>query len=209
MDEEFRESDEETPSNAKYEIRVQIDGYVFDISQIYSMNTSNQLCDIKFEIGKTACGEIYLEIVKPKVEFRKMAEIIPSVRRNDESVVGEWSQRGVYYIDTRKEELNGDDDILVITGYDGMLKTSKDFGNLGLSYPAKTKDVVVRIASLAGISVEASTLNLLDDGQTISEPEYLTGRQILEGIAAMYGGSFMMNFAGNLQLVDMSELLTM
>ena len=88
-----------------------------------------------------------------------------------------------------------------------MLKTSKDYGNLSLTYPATTKSVVQKIASLSGISVSEETLEILSDGQTIPEPEYLTGREILEGIAAMYGGSFMMNSDGYLTLVDMAEVL--
>ena len=193
--------------NISYEVKVEIDGRTFDKTKIFSIVTDNQLCDLKFEIGKTACGTITLEILKPSYKFAKMARIIPWYRRNDEAGVGAWKKKGVYYIDTRKNEINGDNETLVITGFDGMLKTSKDYGNLNLTYPATTKSVVQKIASLSGISVASETLTLLGDGQTIPEPEYLTGREILEGIAAMYGGSFMMSSDGYLTLVDMAEVL--
>lgn len=193
--------------NVSYEAKVVIDGRTFDKSKIFSISTDKQLCDLKFEIGKTACGTILLEILKPSYKFSRMAKIVPWVRRNDEAGVGPWKKKGVYYIDTRRQEINGEEDTLVITGYDGMLKTSKDYGNLGLTYPATTKAVVQKIASLSGISVATETLTRLDDGQTIPEPEFMTGREILEGIAVMYGDSFMMNDEGKLTLVDMAEVL--
>ena len=98
--------------------------------------------------------------------------------------------------------------MLHITGFDGMLKTSRDYGNLGLTYPAKTLNVVKKIAELSGLEVEAQTQNILNDGQTIPEPEYYTGREILGFVAVMYGGSFMMDRFGKLKLVNMANLLT-
>lgn len=200
-------TDELTAYDGEYDFRLEIGGRYFYMSEIRSVRTSNQLCDVKFEIGKTACGQIDIEMEKPSVEFARMARIIPYTRRIDCQPPGAWKQRGVYYIDTREIEADGGDGLLHLTGYDGMLKTSKDYGNLGLTYPATTLDAVRRIASLSGLTLAAETAEMLNDGQTIPEPEYYTGREILGFIAVMYGGSFMMDQFGKLKLVNMADML--
>lgn len=194
--------------DGEYEVRLKIGGNTFGMPVIRSISTANQLCDLKFEIGKTACGQIDAVIEKPSINFGRMAQIIPYTKRIDCDPEGEWQQRGVYYIDTRVTEIDGGYDLLHITGFDGMLRTSKDYGNLGLTYPAKTLNVVKKIAELSGLEVEAQTQNILNDGQTIPEPEYYTGREILGFVAVMYGGSFMMDRFGRLKLVNMANLLT-
>lgn len=194
--------------DGEYDFRLQIDGRYFDMSQIRSTRVSNQLCDVKFEIGQTACGQIDIEMEKPSSDFSRMAKIIPYTRRIDSQTVGDWKRRGIYYIDTREEEVDsGGNSLLHLTGYDGMLKTSKDYGNLGLTYPATTLAAVRKLASLSGLELDTETANLLNDGQTIPEPKYYTGREILGFIAAMYGGSFMMTSEGKLKLVNMADML--
>lgn len=194
--------------DGEYDIQLQIDGLYFGMSVLRSVSTVNQLCDIGFEIGQTACGQIDIEMEKPADAFSRMARIVPYTRRIDCEPEGEWTQQGVYYIDTRETEIDGENDILHLTGYDGMLKTSKDYGDLGLSYPARTLDVVLRIAELSGLEVEEHTKTVLDDGQTIPKPEYYTGREILGFVAIMYAGSFMMDRLGKLKLVNMAALLS-
>lgn len=201
-------ADELAVYDGEYDFRLQIGGRYFGTSEIRSVRTSNQLCDVKFEIGKTACGQIDIEMEKPDVDFARMAKIIPYTRRIDCQPLGAWKQRGVYYIDTRAEELDGGNGILHLTGYDGMLKTSKDYGDLGLTYPATTLAVARRIAALSGISLDTQTVEMLSDGQTIPKPEYYTGREILGFVAVMYGGSWMMDYYGKLKLVNMADMLT-
>jgi len=201
-------AEELTAYDGEYDIRLQIGDQYFGMSVLRSVSTVNQLCDVKFEIGQTACGQIDIEMEKPTATFARMARIVPYTKRIDCEPEGEWKQRGVYFIDTRETEIDGGDDLLHLTGYDGMLKTSKDYGDLGLTYPAKTLTVVNRIAELSGLEVEEETQKLLDDGQTIPKPEYYTGREILGFVAAMHAGSFMMDRFGKLKLINMADMLS-
>lgn len=194
-------------SDSTYDVKLNIDGHDFSLDQIRELQTENQLCDTKFCIGATACAQIDVEMEKPDIQFSRMAKMILYIRRKYEDTFGEWQQKGIFYIDTRKDEADIVNRIHHISGYDGMLKTSKDYGDLGLTYPATTLDVVNKIAELSELEVNEDTKDVLNDGQTISKPEYLTGREILGYIAVMYGGSFMMDDYGKLKFVDMSETL--
>lgn len=183
-----------------YETRVTIDGQVFQGSNLKSINTENVLCGDTFEIGQTACAKIELEITKPTTQFIRMAEIVPAVRKKGES---KWMDKGHYFISTRPVSGN----TMKITGYDGMRKTAREVDFSGLTFPATTKTVVQRIAQDAGIDIAPETLKLLDDGTTIPDPDGYTGREILGFIAAIHGGSFTMNSAGELDFVNLAGIL--
>lgn len=184
----------------KYETRVTIDGQVFQGSDLKSIHTENVLCGDTFEIGQTACAQIELEITKPTTPFVRMAEIVPEIRKENET---QWREKGHFFISTRP--VSGD--TMKITGYDGMRKTAREVDFSGISFPASTKTIAQRIAQDAGISIAAGTLDALDDGTTIPNPDGYTGREILGYIAAMHGGSFRMTDDGKLQFVDLVSIL--
>lgn len=191
---------------SKYDIRLTIDGHVFREDVILSIQTDNSLCRDNFEIGYTACATIDFEMLAPDVTFSRMATIILEVRQAEKSSAP-WKKKGVFYIDTRKFYGNYGDEKLTITGFDGMLKTAREVDYTGISFPAATTAVVQRIAQVAGLTVAPGTLDALDDGTTIPEPDGYTGREILGFIAALHGGSFRMTSEGTLQFVDLAAIL--
>lgn len=188
-----------------YKSRVHIDGILFEDTSLWSARIINKFFNNTMQIGCTACAEIELKITEPSITFSRMAEIIPEVCL--EGSDGPWEQLGVYYIDTRNVIKGRYRNLMQITGYDGMLKTSKEIDFSSLTFPAKTSDVVVFIANYAGINVEQSTIDYLDNGTTIPKPEYYTGREVLGFIGVMHGGSFMMSNKGYLKFVSMSDVL--
>lgn len=183
-----------------YETRVTIDGQVFQGSSLNSIHTENVLCGDTFEIGQTACAQIELEITKPTTPFVRMAEIVPAVRKKSET---QWMDKGHFFISTRPVSGN----TMKITGYDGMRKTAREVDFTGINFPAATKIVVQRIAQESGIDIAPGTLDELDDGTTMPDPDGYTGREILGFIAAMHSGSFRMTDDGKLQFVDLVSIL--
>lgn len=184
-----------------YEIKIVIDGQIFQGSSLLSANTENILCDDTFEIGQTACAKIELEIIAPTVPFQRMAEIIPYIREEGGSV---WKEKGHYFISTRPVSGN----IMKITGYDGMRKTGREISFTGVTFPATSRQVVAKIAAQSGLTLAPGTLDSLSADANIPNPDGYTGREILGFVGAMNGGSFQMNDAGQLQFVNLVSILT-
>lgn len=190
-----------------YKIKLTIENVVFREDQIYNLKTRNRFFEGMLKIGCTACGELDLEILEPNVVFGKMAPIRIEVCADGSNT---WVPKGIYYIDTRKVLLRESGNKLQITGFDGMLKTSKEIDFTSL-YPTPTSlarqiDVVNLIAQQAGIEVDSTSLQLLDTTILVPKPEYYTGREVLNGIAAMSGGNFMMTGTGKLKFVPVDSL---
>lgn len=190
----------------EYDIRLIIDGQIYEGNRIVSYRTENSLCRDNFEIGVAACASMELKIRAPTVEFARMASIIREVRPRD-NPSAQWQKRGQYFINTRKTVPGVGFDVMEIKAFDGMRKTGREIDFTEITFPADSKAVVQHIAQQRGLEIAPGTLDALTDGVTVPDPDGYTGREILGYIAAMHGGSFRMDDEGRLQFVDLAALL--
>lgn len=177
-------------------------------TNLFSVKTSNSLfTDNTINIGNAIAGEITVEMLKPKGEIPRMAQLALYVRATNGTEYSEWIQKGVYYIDTRSSSKNDDKvEVLTLHGYDAMLFADAYYSTSTLNWNAKDVDVVKEIAKAIGVEVDSRTFSLMKNNYEVSYPAQYTYREVLGYIAAMYAGSFIINEVGQLRLVSLYEL---
>ena len=153
-------------------------------------------------VGNCIAGQITVDMVRPKGDIPRRARLSPYVRLTNGVEHSEWVQKGVFFIDRR--EYSGDEnERITISGYDHIILTEADFPSSTDEWPRMDIDVVRDIASAIGTSVDTRTTQIMDKGYKINYPAEYSMREVLENIAAMYAGSFVMSDAGELLLVTM------
>ena len=156
-------------------------------------------------VGCCISGEIDLELLEPEFSIPRQASIINQVRLTDGTRHSEWLPKGKFYIDTRQVRRSPTGkNILVIHGFDDMLRTEKDYPNTSLSWPALDIDVLLEITSSLGLIVDPRTLAIIQNGYAVQYPADYSCREVLGYIAAMYGGNFIMSDEGKLLLVQLT-----
>lgn len=175
----------------------------FRESSIISMYTQKSIfSDSNPSVGNCIAGQITVEMMKPKGDIPRRARIAPYVRLTNGKEHSEWIQKGVFFIDHR--EYSGDEnERMVINGYDHIILTEADFPSSTDEWPRMDIDVVCDIASAIGTSVDTRTTKIMGKGYKINYPAEYSMREVLENIAAMYAGSFVMSDTGELLLVTM------
>lgn len=175
----------------------------FRESAIISMSTQKSIFpESTPTVGNCIAGQISVEMVKPKGDIPRRARLAPYVRLTNGVEHSEWVQKGVFFIDHR--EYSGDEnERMVINGYDHIILTEADFPSSTDEWPRMDIDVVRDIASAIGTSVDTRTTQIMDKGYKINYPAEYSMREVLENIAAMYAGSFVMSDTGELLLVTM------
>lgn len=163
--------------------------------------------DDKPAVGCCVSGEIDVTMIKPTAYIARMSSIKPFVRVCNDTQQSEWIPKGVYFIDTREEDVSTGD--ITFHGYDAMLKAEVDFqtnsGNIG-KWP-KTDIATVRyIAGLMEVEVDPRTVNIIQRGYKIQYPAGYSMREVLSYIAAAYAGCFVMTDEGKLRLVRLNEI---
>lgn len=152
--------------------------------------------------GNCIAGQISAEIIKPKGDIPRRARLSPYVRLTNGVEHSEWVQKGVFFIDRR--EYSGDEnERMTISGYDHIILTEADFPSSSDEWPRMDIDVVRDISRAIGTSVDMRTTKIMNKGYKINYPAEYSMREVLENIAAMYAGSFVMSDAGELLLVTM------
>lgn len=121
--------------------------------------------------------------------------------------VSEWIKAGTYYIDTRahNQSYNGID-TLDITAFDAMMKAEKDYPDTTHDWPCPDTFVVAEIASQIGVTVDSRTNQFLTARNMIELPSDLVMREVLERIAAMYCGNFVITAENKLLFVPLLGL---
>lgn len=121
--------------------------------------------------------------------------------------VSEWIKAGTYYIDTRlhNQSYNGIG-TLDITAFDAMMKAEKDYPDTTHDWPYTDISVVAEIASTIGVTVDSRTYQFLTAGYQIEAPTGYVMREVLERIAAMYGGNFVITAENKLLFVPLYGL---
>ena len=175
----------------------------FRESSIISMSTQKSIfSESNPTVGNCIAGQITVEMMKPKGEIPRRARLAPYVRLTNGIEHSEWIPKGVFFIDHR--EYSGDEnERMVINGYDHIILTEADFPSSTDEWPRMDIDVVRDIASAIGTSVDARTAKIMNKGYKIDYPAEYSMREVLENIAAMYAGSFVMSDVGELLLVTM------
>jgi hypothetical protein len=158
-------------------------------------------------LGSAVAGEINVKMVYPQnVTIPTMAKLMPQVRVCNESQQSEWIAQGIYYIDTRERTVSdANEDVLVLHGYDAMLKAEQMY-NGDILGDSTDVEMVDEVASQLGLSVDSRTYALMTEGYTIPLPTGYSCREVLGYIASMYCGCFIMSDTGELRLVSLLEL---
>lgn len=135
------------------------------------------------------------------------SDVVEFIATDYEESYSEWIQQGVYFVDTReviKSESNVD--VLVLHGYDAMLKAEQMFVSSTILGDSVDIDMVNEIARLMGVAVDERTTALMTMGYTIPLPTGYTLREVLGYIASMYVGGFIITDVGKLRLVSVLEM---
>lgn len=182
-----------------FEVKFDIAGTEYGMSDLVSLSTKLAAFDNDGPtLGLAVASEIDVELYANSEDIPRMAEMKPYYRVINETQQSEWIQKGVYYIDTREKSHSG---IISLTGFDSMLKAEKLYPGSSLSWPATDIDVVREIAGFMGITIDSRTTALMTSGYQVQLAPQMTMREMLQYIAAMYGGSFIFSDVGELLLV--------
>lgn len=175
----------------------------FRESAIISMSTQKSIFpESTPTVGNCIAGQISVEMVKPKGDIPRRARLAPYIRLTNGKEHSEWIQKGVFFIDNR--EYSGDEnERMVINGYDHIILTEDEFPSSTHEWPRTDIDVVRDIASEIGTALDGRTVQIMNKGYKINYPAGYSMREVLENIAAMYAGSFIMSDTGELLLVTM------
>ena len=175
----------------------------FREGSITSMSTQKSIFfDSNPTVGNCIAGQITVEMMKPKGNIPRRARLAPYVRLTNGKEHSEWLQKGVFFIDHR--EYSGDEnERMVINGYDHIILTEDEFPSSTHEWPRTDIDVVRDIASEIGTTLDSRTIQIMNKGYKINYPAGYSMREVLENIAAMYAGSFIMSDIGELLLITM------
>lgn len=117
----------------------------------------------------------------------------------------EWIAAGTYYVDTRANNQSGID-TLDITAFDAMMFAEADYPNTTHVWPCRDTNVVNEIAAQIGVEVDSRTYTFMQSGYMIDLPINYVMREVLEHIAAMYCGNFIITAENKLLLVPLMGL---
>ena len=175
----------------------------FRENAIISMSTQkNIFSDSNPSVGNCIAGQISVDMIKPAGEIPRRARLAPYVRLTNGKERSEWIPKGVFFIDHR--EYSGDENKrMVLNGYDHIILTEDEFPSSTNEWPRIDIDVVRDIANEIGVSVDKRTVQIMNKGYKINYPAGYSMREVLENIAAMYAGSFVMSDVAELLLVTM------
>ena len=175
----------------------------FRESAIIKMSTQKSIfSDSNPTVGNCIAGQITVEMKKPKGNIPRRARLAPYVRLTNGKEHSEWLQKGVFFIDHR--EYSGDEnERMTVYGYDHIILTEDEFPSSTHTWPRKDIDVVRDIAIEIGTSLDRRTVQIMNKGYEINYPAGYSMREVLENIAAMYAGSFIMSDKGEILLVTM------
>lgn len=170
---------------------------------IISMSTQKSIfSDSNPSVGNCIAGQIAVDMIKPKSDIPRRARLAPSVRLTNGKEHSEWIPKGIFFIDHR--EYSGDEnERMVVNGYDHIILTEDEFPSSTNEWPRMDIDVVRDIADEIGVDIDKRTFQIMNKGYKINYPAGYSMREVLENIAAMYAGSFIMSETAELLLVTM------
>lgn len=193
----------------RVEYKAEIAGITYNQADIIIKDkhplVNNGLFDRQFSIGNAIAAELDFW-VKEKGTIPSMAEIDLYYRVANATSQSEWKPKGQFFIDVREKDFSG---LLHITAFDAMLKANYTFMESGTWTSTTALATVQMIAGDMGVTINADTLALLtNDTKTVPSVPVIgengtMGKEMLESIAAMYGGNFIIDELGELKLVQL------
>ena len=183
-----------------FEVKVSIGSTDYGMDVLTSMRSSRSAFGSGSpHLGLAPAGDLTLSLYVDSSSVPRMATIRPYVRAVNDTQQSEWIAKGVYYIDTREADTFSG--LLTLHAYDAMLKGEQAYPSTTHIWPYSDLNVVTEIASFLGVTVDAQTSDLMTAGFMIPLPAQYTLREMLQYIAALYGGSFVLTDANTLRLV--------
>lgn len=153
-------------------------------------------------VGGALSATLDLNITEPSFTIPTRAEIVVYIRATDGVRTSEWLTNGIFYIDTRERNKDASSlETIFIRAYDKMLMFERQYSSSSLSFPAVDTDVVAEMASTVGVSISPLTYQYMGSQFSVSDPSQYTMREVLQHIAAMYCGNFVITSEGELLLV--------
>jgi len=186
------------------EVKAVIGGTTYGMDKLASVQTQRAAFGSGTpQIGIAVAGQARITMRGVSSEsIPRMAKIQLYVRVCNATQQSEWLQKGTYFVDTRTA---GTGNYLQIDAYDAMLKAEQMMEwPEELVWPLEDIELVEMIAQDAlGVSVDSRTYTLMNQGFEIPvpSPDEYTCREMLGYLAALYGGSFIINDMNRLQLI--------
>lgn len=163
-------------------------------------------------IGSAPIASCSITLVSDDFSAKEISRNIPKSARieiyervTDGYSVSEWLLQGVFFVDRR--DSTSWTGRLRLDGLDAMVLADAGFPGSSQGWPTGGKldtDVVDIIANQMGVDVSASTN--LDKRYRIPFPGTFTMREVLSYIAVMYCGNWIINKAGELELLKIGDL---
>lgn len=190
-----------------FEPKIVINSVTYGKTKIIEISTSVTTMNDAPCVGRAVGTEINVSILNPTATVPKMATMELYVRAAAGNTTSEWIPQGTYFVDTRKQSQNDDGlDVLVIHGYDAMLKAEADYPSTSHTWPATDTTVLADIATAIGVTVDSRTTAFLTSAYKFDLPAGYTMRETLEHIAGAYGGNFVISMENKLLFVPLYGL---
>ena len=196
-----------TPGH-KFETKITINGNDVAATSIMSLHRDrNGMPSEMPSVGGAGSSTLTLRILTPNFTIPLLAEIDVYVRVTDGTDTSEWIPQGVYFVDTRKtnESVNAIGTV-DITAFDAMAKADADYPDTNHAWPYLDISVVTEIATAIGVTVDTRTNGFITAGYMIEVPTNYTMREVLQNIAASYGGNFVITAENKLLFVPLYGL---
>lgn len=142
--------------------------------------------------------------IKPRSgeEIPRRAQLRPELALVRGTRATEWISKGVFYIERRVPSGS----YLDLTAYDALYRADTKYPGSSLSWPAADIDVLREIAGAMGVQLDSRTEAIVTQRYRIPWPSGSTIADVLSGIAASYGGNFVMSDLEELLLVPVWAL---
>lgn len=195
-------------SGAHREYRLEINGTSYGEDAIVSQGVDRELYE-KFGFGNATCGK--LSCTLESADIPRGAEIRRYVRlvSDGSAEVSEWRPAGIFYIN-RRSYSNG---LWTVEAFDVMRKAEQPWTpRQDLTFPLSAPAAVAEFCAIMGVELDERTV--LNPTYTVdypaSDPESETGdnytiRQVLQFIAAMHGGNWIITPEGKLRLIGLAD----
>ena len=202
-----------------YSCRVKLEVYsrdgetlvgTWNMDKIFNLSTAQAMINDDTQlIGNCMAGSINVQFVPTdplfgrEVEIPRMARLVPYVQVYNDTDTSEWIQKGVFFVDTRARNYT----TLVLTGYDAMLMAEADYPSDDESeYPKTDIEIVEYIADYLGVDVDERSYDVIDAAYELGLPIGYSCREVLSGIATLYGANFVITDKGKLRAIGIGDI---
>lgn len=191
-----------------YEWRVLNGANTFDKTVIVTGSIINTLFS-EVSVGNANASQLNLTLQNPNsIDAESPLQVQFRANTWDDSQTSEWYTKGWYYIDTFKSSPYSE--VAQITAFDALIKANQPYQRSGEWLGVPTDVAVNKIANDIGVTMDVETTDIFSNnpyGITVLEvgDKGTTERELLEQIAAAYGGNFFIDENNCLQFYQLSK----